>query len=384
MQGRQSFPEGVRSHPNLVQARARQGGAQMPAFSTDRLPDEALRHILAYIATPTEPEPKPVPEPRVRGVNFEVLEASGSPGERPTVRFRIRDDAGVTIAPSEMSALNLTVAGPTVEYRLAQREDARSAESLPDGSTRYTFRQALPADASGTFAVATEGYIEHAAGVAGPQPVRDTGYNTVFYFGVTDPVPVPRRTVVRTESCNQCHGTLALHGGSRRNTEFCVMCHNVANSDADKRTFVGGPMPPEAILFRNLVHRIHTGEDLTQPFVIYGGNPTNPQPVDLRTVHPFPADRANCNVCHQPGTAFVTGALEGLPPIRIAVDGQVVREIPPVTAACTGCHDSARALIHATTQTISGGAESCAVCHGQGRPFSVSTVHRLVQGPGLP
>ncbi len=379
-QGRQSFDPAARRRARLLSARIREGVGEMPPFSSERLPDATLSHILAYIATPSGPEPTPMPEPRIRGVNFEVLEAEGRPSAPASVLLRIRDDAGATIAPSEMSALNLTIGGPTVDYQWARREDARRAQSLPDGSARYTFTARLPGDASGTYAVATEGYVEHPAGPARPEPVRDVGYNVVFYFGVSDPTPVPPRSVVTTETCNTCHGVLALHGGTRRNTEFCVMCHHSAQTDIEKRTTAGGPPPPETVLFRNLIHRIHTGEDLEQPFIIYGGAPANPQPIDLRAVHAFPGDRANCNVCHQPGTFGVSPALERSAPMTVEMNGETVRQVPPVTAACIGCHDSARAVAHAVSQSPSHGVETCATCHGPGRPFSVGAVHRLSSG----
>jgi OmcA/MtrC family decaheme c-type cytochrome len=310
-------------------------------------------------------------------VQFEILDASGRPGEPPTVRFRVRDDAGNPIAPSDMTVMALTVAGPTVDYRWAQREDARRAESLPDGSARYVFRTALPADASGTFGVATEGSVANPPASEGARPVVDVGDNVVAYFPVTDPTPVPHRAVVRTESCNECHGVLATHGGTRRSVEFCVMCHNVNQTDAEKREAVGGPMPPESVLFRNFSHRIHTGEDLfQQPFIIYGGAPTNPQPVNLGAIHPFPKDRANCSVCHEPGTHTISPALQQASPMRTTVDDQVVRQVPPITSACTGCHDAPRTLAHAASQTSPQGVEACATCHGEGQQFSVTSAHR--------
>ncbi|HZT09221.1 MAG TPA: c-type cytochrome [Chloroflexota bacterium] len=379
-EGRQSFDMATRERTALIRTQVRRGSAQMPGFAPDQLSDDQLVNVIAYIAIPSEPEPPDVSPPPVRGVNFDVLEASGAPGQSPSVRFRIRDNAGQAIAPSEMTALNLTVAGPTVDYQWAQREDARRAESLPDGSARYVFRAQLPAEAQGTFAVATEGYLEFPSAVAGVPPARDVGYNTVFYFPVTDPAPVPRRQIVKTENCNACHGTLATHGGTRRNTEFCVMCHNATQSDADKRMAVGGPLPPEPVQFRNFIHRIHTGEDLTRPFVVYGGSPTAPQPVDLAAVHPFPKDRANCALCHVQDSYMISQTLEASAALRVILDGQVVRELPPVTAACTGCHDSPQAFAHAASQT-SGGVESCALCHAQGRPYSVTTVHRVSSSP---
>jgi mono/diheme cytochrome c family protein len=379
VQGRQSLPPAARERVALVQARVREGVGQMPAFPPSRLSDADLRDLLAYLATPAEPEPPPPSEPHGRGVQFEVLEATGQPGQPPVVRFRIRDDAGAAIAPGEMAALALTVAGPTVDYQWARREDARRAESLPDGSARYAFTQLLPADAHGTFAVATEGALLNPPASEGARPIRDVGYNVVSYFAVTDPAPVLPRTVVRTETCNVCHGTLATHGGTRRNTEFCVMCHNSAQTDAEKRATAGGPMPPESVLFRNFIHRIHTGEDLDhQPFIVYGGAPDNPQPVELSAVHPFPKDRANCTTCHEPETFAISRALEQKSPMTVAVGDQVIRQVPPITAACTGCHDAPRTLAHAATQTAANGDEACATCHGPGQPYSVSTAHRPV------
>jgi OmcA/MtrC family decaheme c-type cytochrome len=182
---------------------------------------------------------------------------------------------------------------------------------------------------------------------------------------------------VQVQSCNECHGLLAQHGGTRRNTELCVICHNATQSDIEKRTTIGAPMPPEPVLFRNLIHRIHTGEDLTRPFTIVGGSPANPQPTDLTEVHPFPKDRANCALCHQPRTFDISHALEAETGIRITVDNQVVRQMGPVAAACTGCHDSDRTLAHVVNQTTAGGTEACATCHGAGRPFSPVAMHRI-------
>lgn len=376
-QGRQSFDPTARERIAGIRTRTREGAGEMPAFPSGVLGDEVLLHVLTYISTPAEPEPKEAPERRIRGVNMEILEASGQPGQPAAVRFALRDDRGAAIAPGELTTLAITVGGPTIDYRWAQREDARRAQSLPDGTAQYIFTVPLPADASGTFAVGIEAALDTPSGEPGQPAVREIGFNPVRYFGVTDPVPVPRRTVVRIETCNECHGTLALHGGTRRNTELCVICHNATQSDIDKRTTARQPLPPEPVLFRNLIHRIHTGEDLAQPFTVVGGSPANPQPIDLTAVHPFPKDRANCTVCHEPGTFNITQALESETGIRVSVGGQTVRQAGPVAAACTGCHDSDRTLAHVVSQTTSGGVEACATCHGAGRPFSPVVVHRI-------
>lgn len=41
------------------------------------------------------------------------------------------------------------------------------------------------------------------------------------------------RQIVATESCNQCHDPLALHGGVRRDTKVCVVCHTPQNIDPE-------------------------------------------------------------------------------------------------------------------------------------------------------
>ena len=52
---------------------------------------------------------------------------------------------------------------------------------------------------------------------------------------------------------------LATHGEARRNAEFCVMCHNPSHTDEEKRKAANGPMPPENVHYKRLIHRIHTG-----------------------------------------------------------------------------------------------------------------------------
>src|SRR5207247_1296376 len=174
-------------------------------------------------------------------------------------------------------------------------------------------------------------------------PLQEVGVNAVSYVAVTDPAPVLPRMIVSTANCNQCHGMLALHGGTRNNTEMCVICHMASHTDVDKRLAAGASMPPESVTFRNFIHRIHTGEDLTHPFIVYGGAPANPQPVDLGAVHPFPKDRANCLNCHLPGTYVITDSLARSSPMTASVNGPVVRDVPPIPPACTRSPDRKRA-----------------------------------------
>ena len=133
-----------------------------------------------------------------------------------------------------------------------------------------------------------------------------------------------------------------------------------------------------------------------------GGNPspnaTNPagNPVNFREVR-FPGVQGDCSACHE-GDSFAlpipTGLLPTIEQVRTCTEA-VSRdtndfcetaywevseriEIPATTAACTGCHDTPAASAHASVNTTAAGEESCAVCHGPGSAYDVSTVHPLI------
>jgi len=110
-------------------------------------------------------------------------------------------------------------------------------------------------------------------------PVQETAFNPVFYFSVDGRQVVPRRKVVDVNNCNVCHKQLALHGGARRNTEYCVMCHNPNTADPAGQT----------VNFRTHVHRIHTGTDLENDWTVSGNNYNGVR---------FPGDRRDCAKCH--------------------------------------------------------------------------------------
>lgn len=301
------------------------------------------------------------------GVNFEILSVTNSgPGQNPTVTFTIKDNAGFPILPAQMDLLALVLAGPTTDYAHFFREDAKSA--AVDGNTyTYTFRNSIPPDAKGTYAVGIEGYrnVVLNPGTTKEMTVRDVGFNKVFYVAVTDPEPVPRRKAVDLANCNTCHDTLALHGGIRRNTEYCVMCHNANQTDEARRP--AAEFPPESVHFKRLIHKIHTGHDLSQDFTVYGfgGRRHN-----FNEVH-FPGDTRNCAKCHV-GNSYTIPLPKGLLPTQTPRD--YLNPTQPVAAACLACHDTPEAAGHAFVNTAPF-AESCAVCHKEGAEFAVTRVH---------
>jgi hypothetical protein len=93
----------------------------------------------------------------LRGVNFEILGVTESaPGQKPTVTFTVHDDAGAPIVPSDMNRLQLLIAGNTTDISRYWSENAIGAEGS-NGTYRYTFEQAIPEDAQGSWSVGIEG-----------------------------------------------------------------------------------------------------------------------------------------------------------------------------------------------------------------------------------
>lgn len=324
---------------------------------------------------------------QMRGVNFQIVSFTNTePGQSPTVVFNIKDNAGQAIQPSEMASLSLVLAGPTTDYANPVSETVTGSNSTPtdDGNFSYIFQAKIPADATGTYAVGIQGYLtkefKNALGMPvkdaeGNTAIRNAGFNKVAYGAVTDPVPMPRKEIVDVNNCNVCHETLSAHGGSRLSTEFCVLCHNPTNTDVAKRTTAKGPMPPQTIDFDWMIHKLHTGdEQQDKPYIIYGGAPTNIQPVNLSEAR-YPTDRRNCTKCHVPQSNLMDNIHQGIQPTTISVGGTVVLQTGAIQTACMSCHDSGPAKAHADTMTALGLREACTVCHDEGSDFAVSKVH---------
>jgi OmcA/MtrC family decaheme c-type cytochrome len=205
--------------------------------------------------------------------------------------------------------------------------------------------------------------------------VRDTNVNPVIYASVDGSPVVPRRTVVKRESCNQCHLDLgspagfSVHGGTRRSPEFCSLCHNANLTDEGRRAArrPPGEMPPESMQFKYLVHSIHAGDERAIPS--WFGSAT-------RTEETFyPGDAQNCSTCHV-GESYALPLPTGVLPQTITQAGQVVKTVPPIQAACNACHIGNPGFnAHVDTMTSAKYGEACSNCHSRGKDFDVIKVH---------
>ncbi|MBI2821580.1 MAG: hypothetical protein HYX74_05095, partial [Acidobacteria bacterium] len=122
----------------------------------------------------------------------------------------------------------------------------------------------------------------------------------------------------------------------------------------------------QTIHFKFLIHRLHTGEELTRDFTVYGFNRSVHNFNELR----FPGDRRNCEKCHE-GTSWTVPTKGILPTVA---PREFYSPIGPNAAACLACHDHLDAAAHAYTMTSPFG-EACSACHGTGADFDVAKVH---------
>jgi OmcA/MtrC family decaheme c-type cytochrome len=316
---------------------------------------------------------------QLKGITAKIVSVTNlAAGKKPTVVFDLRNADNTPIDGTKLLAFAPMYGGPTSSYKTFVRESAlnttRGTYDAVTGFTTYTFNVALPADASGTWSVTVD--IERAyslvradgkANITGNESVL----NPVRYVSVDSSPVSPRRIAVTIAQCNVCHDSLRLHGGQRLNTEECVICHNPTKGDEDRRP--AALLPPESVSFQRLIHRIHTGEELTQDFTVigFGGSVNNFNEVR------YPGDRRNCAKCHTAGS-FTLPLQPGISSVTTLRDFFTPQG--PATASCLGCHDSRDTAAHAYLNTTTFGgtglsAEACATCHGTGKDWDVARVH---------
>jgi OmcA/MtrC family decaheme c-type cytochrome len=311
----------------------------------------------------------------------------GVAGKAPTISFTLRDSAGKAIPVLTMNRVGVALTGPTSDYGATNfgsgvttagyysDSTLSTFNCTADGTCTHTMSRVIPADAKGTFALGVEARrLETFLQGTKKQTEGEYGaVNKVIYFSVDGSEVQPRRTIVTTAKCNQCHSFLSLHGTNRNQTEYCVFCHNPKETDQSRRP--ADKKPNETIDFRTMVHKIHTGEELQQEYTVYGfGNtPNNYNEVGYPVFTPEGGvgDRRVCSMCHVNGSENLP-LRSGL--LTVNNPRGFIDPTPPQTAACLGCHTSVDAASHALINTSKLG-ESCATCHGSGADFSVSKVH---------
>jgi OmcA/MtrC family decaheme c-type cytochrome len=242
-----------------------------------------------------------------------------------------------------------------------------------DGYYTYTFKTDIK-DVAQTNGVVFEPALTHR--VAIQLSYKNAEGKTVLvnpYFdftigadGKSVPVTDPAKTrkVTDVASCNNCHGKLALHGGGRVDTQFCVMCHNLGTTDANSGNVLN---------LATMVHKIHAGKRLKaagEDYTIWGYKDSKNSYAEVG----FPQDLRNCTVCHS-----------GANPKTPQGDNWKTK---PSKEACLTCHASGTGStwepVHKVVAGMRYGSAAqataltnadCADCHKVGSTISSERVH---------
>ena len=232
---------------------------------------------------------------------------------------------------------------PVLESADQPQSDSGGTWSVVDaeqGTYTYTFAAALPSDYPKN--------KTHTVAAYASRSFEDTAYaaDPSFDFRPDGKKVTETREVVTTATCNHCHDTLAVHGGSRRDLGLCITCHTKGMQD---------PESGNSLDFKQMIHKIHRGENLPSvkagtPYHIvgYGGHDHDYSDVS------FPQAMENCTTCHQGGADSDHWKT------------RFSRE------ACTSCHDLTNFgptdpdLVDHTAGQLDNDND-CAGCHREGR-----------------
>ena len=314
--------------------------------------------------------PRPPPEhlfPEITGANLNGV---------PTVEFLVTDEFGIGIEDlrqGENVSFSFTVNkliprgnGLTRNWATYIRggdegvPDAQATtysdgmlEDLGDGHYRFTFADDLESISDVMF----EPQLTHRVGmeirnaevfgaeVEGSDDTFDIQPSTGETEGIT------QRSIVEQEACATCHGTeeFAFHGGPRQHVDYCVTCHQPDSFDVGSGN---------TLFFAVMVHKIHFGENLSEPYEFcgFGCERFGAPPDDFSHVA-FPQDVRNCTTCHDPENPET--------PQADFVDNQASAQV------CASCHDDLAfdetGLTNANRNHIGLAQpnETCVACHSE-------------------
>jgi len=344
-------------------------------------------------ATVVLPTSTPASVPAGPGVSSSITDATIDSSGRIIVTFTLTDANGVPLTAVLSATQDPQQA--RVRFTIAHVEDYIDGGELASQHpfTRYVndINSLHPAyDSKGTLQTldATTGVYQYTFGkqlASGFDPTRTytvgmqvdrtlngvrIGVNPVFDLVPAGGTPEIFESTT-TQQCNACHDPLIAHG-NRREVRLCMLCHTEAATDNPTP-----PVQPQSIDFRNMIHKIHRGQDL--PSIVNGPPGVDTTFMIGNTVFAekdatgkitgvaFPRSIEECAVCHSEGPTAQ------------------YFEQRPAAAACASCHDDVNpsqgdtpagpsGTNHFQNQGFADG--DCASCHvpDSGNEFDISVV----------
>ncbi len=306
-------------------------------------------------------------------VDFSVVDENGFP--YPYISHsQVRFTAAKLVAPGILGAgqgsawqsyINRLEAAPTNPANGSGTQDQIQATyerdgsftNHEDGTYSYVFETNLQAVVT-PISVSYDADASHRVAIqisGGGIPVANASYDWQPSTGLTSGIVT--REMVSTESCNSCHGELALHGGGRKDIAYCVTCHNPGTIDANSGNTVD---------FKVMVHKIHMGMDLPSvgaggEYAIWGFRDRKHDYSDVV----FPQDVRNCRNCHDESNAATPDAENWM--------------LYPTAASCGSCHDDVN--FETGTNHVAGARSDaeCSTCHvgGTNNQLAVDYVHDI-------
>ena len=176
----------------------------------------------------------------LHGLVLEIVKVdNGTAGRQPTVTFTVKDKSGAAV-PLDRLEQHILVDGRTHSRlrvyqlrlgchnaRLRFRErDWSAVQSSWNVRLYLSTRNTCRCEGKFCDRHRKPSHRDPAGRDYDQMDVRYGAVNKVFYFSVDGSPVQPRRTVVQTASCNQCHSFLSFHGDNRNQVEMCVLCHN--------------------------------------------------------------------------------------------------------------------------------------------------------------
>jgi len=188
----------------------------------------------------------------------------------------------------------------------------------------------------------------------------------------------PYDLIPDAQNCYRCHQDLWFHGGGRRGLETCLACHGTAGAE-DRPPYRAWGAPPTTgvqVSFREMLHKIHMGEELANAsaYTVVGFGPGGP-PNNFSSHHydevlfpALPGGVRNCTACHGANESWTSPT---------ARDHPTDQDLPVSSwrIVCASCHDDSAGTAHMNSQVFMG-IEACSACHDTGEEWNVERMHK--------